>query len=76
MFDRDLLPPSPSPQIERDKYIRTVCVVVGGGGVQMIDHEVLGNKDGSTREPEQRVATMKGLGRRREGAGLEREGER
>lgn len=39
----------------------------------MIDHKVLGNKDGSTREPEQRVATMKGLGRRREGAGLERE---
>lgn len=35
----------------------------------MIDHEVLGNKDGSTREPEQRVVTMKGKGLGREGAG-------
>ena len=41
-----------------------MCVCVCGGGGQMIDHEVLGNKDGSTREPEQRVVTMKGLGRK------------
>lgn len=30
----------------------------------MMDHKVFGNKDGSTREPEQKVATMKGLGRK------------
>lgn len=36
----------------------------------MIDHEVLGNKDGGTREPEQRVVTIKGLWRK---GGNERE---